>query len=56
MKTVWEFEQFWTIAALIIANEVRQVAEETKALTTTYEKCKIMLMPIASDETAVGLV
>ena len=44
------------IAALSIANEVREVAGETKALTTTYEKCKMMLIPIASYEILVGLV
>jgi hypothetical protein len=44
------------IAALSIANEVRQVAGETVALTTTYEKCKMMLIPIPSYEILVGLV
>jgi hypothetical protein len=44
------------IAALSIANEVREVAGETIALTTTYEKCKMMLIPIPSYEILVGLV
>jgi hypothetical protein len=44
------------IAALSIANEVREVAGETIALTTTYEKCKMMLIPILSYEILVGLV
>jgi hypothetical protein len=44
------------IAALSIANEVREVAGEAIALTTTYEKCKMMLIPIPSYEILVGLV
>jgi hypothetical protein len=40
------------IASLSIANEVR----ETKAITTTYEKCKMMLIPIPSYEILVGFV
>src|SRR5215210_9245763 len=44
------------IAALSIANEVREVAGETTALTTTYKKCKMMLIPIPSYEILVGLV
>ena len=44
------------IAALSIANEVREVAGETIALTTTYKKCKMMLIPIPSYEILVGLV
>ena len=44
------------IAALSIANEVRGVAGETIAITTTYEKCKMMLIPLPSYEILVGLV
>ncbi len=44
------------IASLSIANEVREVAGETKAITSTYEKCKMMLIPIPSYEILVGLV
>lgn len=44
------------IASLGIANEVREVAGETKAITATYEKCKMMLIPIPSYEILVGLV
>lgn len=33
------------IASLSIANEVRAIAEEPKAITTTYERCKMMLIP-----------
>jgi hypothetical protein len=44
------------IAALSIANEVREVAGETKVITTTYEKCKMMLIPVLSYEILVGFV
>src|SRR5215208_2809350 len=44
------------IASLSIANEVREVAGETKAITATYEKCKMMLIPMPSYEILVGLV
>jgi hypothetical protein len=44
------------IASLSIANEVREIAGETKAITTIYEKCKMMLIPIPSYEIPVGFV
>jgi len=44
------------IASLSIANEVKEVAGETKAISTTYEKCKMMLIPIPSCEILVGFV
>ena len=44
------------IASLSIANEVREIAGETKVISTTYEKCKMMLIPIPSYEILVGFV
>ena len=44
------------IASLSIANEVREIAGEAKAINTTYEKCKMMLIPIPSYEILVGFV
>lgn len=44
------------IAALSIANEVGGFAGQTIAITTTYEKCKMMLIPLPSYEVLVGLV
>lgn len=44
------------IASLSIANEVRAIAGEAKAISTTYEKCKMMLIPIPSYEILVGFV
>lgn len=44
------------IASLSIANEVRGVAGETKVITTTYEKCKMVLIPLLSYEILVGFV
>ena len=43
-------------AALSVANEVREIAGEAKSIVTTYEKCKMMLLPIPSYEVVVGLV
>ena len=44
------------IASLSIANELRGVAGETKIITTTYEKCKMVLIPLLSYEILVGFV
>ena len=44
------------IASLSIANEVRAIAGEAKAITTTYERCKMMLIPIPAYEILVGFV
>jgi hypothetical protein len=44
------------ISALSIANEVREIAGEAQSIITTYEKCKMMLLPIPSYEIVVGLV
>ena len=34
------------IVSLSITNEVREIAGETKVISTAYEKCKMMLIPI----------
>lgn len=52
----WKYGGTLAIAALSIANEVREIAGETKAITTTYEKCKMMLIPLSSYEILVGFV
>jgi hypothetical protein len=44
------------ITALSIANEAREIAGEAKAIVTTYEKCKMMLLPMPSYEIVVGVV
>ncbi|MDQ3873642.1 MAG: hypothetical protein M3258_08555, partial [Thermoproteota archaeon] len=44
------------IAALAVANELKDFAGEAQALITIYKKCKMMLVPIASHEILVGLV
>jgi hypothetical protein len=44
------------LAALGVANEVKEVAGEALALITIYEKCKMMLLPASSYEILVGLV
>jgi hypothetical protein len=52
----WKYGGTLAIAALSIANEVRGIAGETKAITTTYDKCKMMLIPIPSYGILVGFV
>jgi hypothetical protein len=44
------------IATLSIVNEMREFAGEAKAITATYEKCKMMLIPVADYEILVGFV
>jgi hypothetical protein len=44
------------LAALGVANELKEVAGEARALITIYEKCKMMLLPLPSYEILVGLV
>jgi hypothetical protein len=44
------------LASLGVANEVKEVAGEARALITVYEKCKMMLLPVPSYEILVGLV
>lgn len=44
------------IAALAVANEVKDVAGEAQALITVYKRCKMMLLPIRSHEVLVGFV
>ena len=44
------------IASLSIANELKEFAGEALVVTTTYQKCKMMLIPIPSHEILVGFV
>lgn len=44
------------IASLSISNELREFAGETIIVSTTYQKCKMMLIPIPSHEILVGFV
>src|SRR5215211_832730 len=44
------------VAALAVANEVKDVVGEAQALITIYKNCKMMLFPIPSHEILVGLV
>lgn len=44
------------VAALAVANEIKDVAGEAQALITIYKKCKMMLLPIPSHEILVGFV
>ena len=44
------------VAALAVANEVKDVAGEAQALITIYKNCKMMLLPIPSHEILVGFV
>ena len=44
------------VAALAVANEVKDIVGEAQVLITIYKNCKMMLLPIPSHETLVGLV
>lgn len=44
------------VAALAVANEVKDVAGEAQALITIYKNCKMMLLPMPSHEILAGFV
>jgi hypothetical protein len=44
------------VAALAVANELKDFAGEAQVLITIYEKCKMMLLPMPSREILVGFV
>jgi hypothetical protein len=44
------------VAALAVANEVKDVIGEAQALITIYKNCKMMLLPIPSHQILVALV
>jgi hypothetical protein len=44
------------IAALAVANEVKDIVGEAQALITIYKNCKMMLLPIPSYEILIGFV
>lgn len=56
LKEGWKYGGTLAIASLSISNEVREIAGETKVITTTYEKCKMVLIPLPSYEILVGFV
>ena len=44
------------VAALAVANEVKDSVGEAQALITIYKNCKMMLLPIQSYEILIGFV
>jgi hypothetical protein len=44
------------VAALAVANEVKDIAGEAQAIISIYKNCKMMLLPIPSHEILVGFV
>jgi hypothetical protein len=44
------------VAALAVANEVKDVFEEAQAIITIHENCKLLLLPVPSYEILVGFV
>jgi hypothetical protein len=44
------------VAALAVANEVKDVFEEAQAIITIHKNSKLMLLPVPSYEILVGLV
>lgn len=45
-----------TVAALAVANEVKDLFKEAQAIISIHENCKMMLLPIPSYEILVGFV
>jgi hypothetical protein len=44
------------VAALAVANEVKDTFGEAQAIIVTYKDCKMMLLPIPSHEILIGFV
>jgi hypothetical protein len=44
------------VAALAVANELKDIVGEAQVLITVYKDCKMMLLPIPSYEILVGFV
>ena len=44
------------VAALAVANETRNIFGAAKAIITTHENCKLMLVPVPTHQLLVGLV
>ena len=44
------------VAALAVANEVKDIVGEAQVLITIYKNCKMMLLPIQSYEILIGFV
>jgi hypothetical protein len=44
------------VAALAVANEVKDVFGEAQAIITIHKNCKLMLLPVPSYEILLGLV
>jgi hypothetical protein len=44
------------VAALAVANEVKDIVGEAQAIIAIYKDCKMMLLPIPSYEILVGFV
>jgi hypothetical protein len=44
------------VAALAVANEVKDIVGEAQVLITIYKNCKMMLLPISSYEILIGIV
>jgi hypothetical protein len=45
-----------SLAALGVANEIREFAGQAQSIITTYEKFKMMLLPMPAYDIVVGLV
>jgi hypothetical protein len=44
------------VAALAVANEVKDIFKEAQAIISIHENCKMMLLPIPSYEILIGFV
>jgi hypothetical protein len=45
-----------SLAALGVANEIKEYAGQVESIITTYEKFKMMLLPMPAHDMVVGLV
>ena len=44
------------VAAFAVANETRNIFGAAKAIITTHENCKLMLVPVPAHQLLIGLV
>jgi hypothetical protein len=44
------------LATLGVAKELKDLAEQTQAIVTFFEKCKSMVVPFPSHQVVVGLI
>ena len=51
-----EYAATLSVSILALSNKRRQVFQETKAIITVYEECKIILLPLPSHHVLIELI